>query len=172
MKPLVSFIIILELCSFASAYMTPLITLHHRMRNKHIGLFFNRNSKVSNIPSMNDLSDLMGIMNKAQSIAEEGQRLISELDHIRIVGTDPLNEVNCTFNGLTIPVDVKISQSLMSKSSEIVSAHVTSAIIDGHKKSRDNLVEQLTLLFQKSGFEIPSDIQNILSQHTSQIIDI
>lgn len=51
--------------------------------------------------------------------------------------TDPTQQVYATFNGLGMPVGLKVSDALCAQGGEAVSLACSQAMLDGHTKSQN-----------------------------------
>lgn len=67
------------------------------------------------------MGNLMESMKKAQEIAKQAESVNKELANTIIIGQDPTGVVTTTFNGLGVPIGIKIPDSLLSQGSEAVS---------------------------------------------------
>ena len=104
----------------------------------------------------------MDSMKKAQEIAKQAEVINKELMGTVVVGSgntfwnyhtilyirkfftfpannfpDPSQQVYATFNGLGMPVGIKVSDALAAQGGEAVSLACSQAMLDGHTKSQN-----------------------------------
>lgn len=101
------------------------------------------------------MGNLMDSMKKAQEIAKQAEVVNKELMDTVIMGQDPSGAVFATFNGLGVPVGLKISDSIMEQGAEAVSLASTQAMVDAHKKSQDAMMAKMSALYSGAGVPMP-----------------
>ena len=101
------------------------------------------------------MGNLMDSMKKAQEIAKQAEVVNKELMDTVIMGQDPSGAVFATFNGLGVPVGLKISDSIMEQGAEAVSLASTQAMVDAHKKSQNAMMEKMSALYSGAGVPMP-----------------
>ena len=101
------------------------------------------------------MGNLMDSMKKAQEIAKQAEVVNKELMDTVIMGQDPAGAVFATFNGLGVPVGLKISDSIMAQGAEAVSLASTQAMVDAHKKSQETMMTKMQALYSGAGVPMP-----------------
>lgn len=101
------------------------------------------------------MGNLMDSMKKAQEIAKQAEVVNKELMDTVIMGQDPSGAVFATFNGLGVPVGLKISDSIMEQGAEAVSLASTQAMVDAHKKSQEAMMAKMSALYSGAGVPMP-----------------
>lgn len=89
----------------------------------------------------------MDSMKKAQEIAKNAELVNKELMDTVIIGQDPSGQVFATFNGLGMPVGIKISDSLLSQGADAVSLASTQAMVDAHAKATQAMMSKMQALY-------------------------
>jgi len=93
------------------------------------------------------MGNLMESVKKAQEIAKQAEVINKELMDTIIIGQDPSGQVSATFNGLGMPIGIKISDSILSQGSEAVSLASTQAMVDAHSKSQATMMGKMQALY-------------------------
>ena len=101
------------------------------------------------------MGNLMDSMKKAQEIAKQAEVVNKELQDTVIMGQDPSGSVFATFNGLGVPVGLKIADSIMDQGAEAVSLASTQAMVDAHKKSQEAMMTKMSALYSGAGVPMP-----------------
>lgn len=102
-----------------------------------------------------NMGNMMETMKKAQEIAKQGEALNKELAETVVTGSDPSGQVIATFNGLTTPIGIKISESLLSQGSDAVSLAATQAMVDAYSKSSSAMMTRMQALYSSMGMPMP-----------------
>jgi DNA-binding protein YbaB len=89
----------------------------------------------------------MDSMKKAQEIAKQAEVVNKELMETKVVGNDPSMQVYATFNGLGIPIGMKVSDAILAQGAEAVSLACTQAMADGHTKSQAVMMQRMQALY-------------------------
>ena len=97
------------------------------------------------------MGNLMDSMKKAQEIAKQAEVVNKELMETKVVGNDPSAQVYATFNGLGVPIEIKVSDALLTQGAEAVSLACTQAMADGHAKSQAAMVQRMQALYSGVG---------------------
>jgi DNA-binding protein YbaB len=124
-------------------------------------LFGNPEPSKDNAPAKKDggmfggMGNLMDSMKKAQEIAKQAEVVNKELQDTVIMGQDPSGSVFATFNGLGVPVGLKIADSIMDQGAEAVSLASTQAMVDAHKKSQEAMMTKMSALYSGAGVPMP-----------------
>jgi DNA-binding protein YbaB len=125
-------------------------------------LFGNPEPPKSNPPAKkNDggmfggMGNLMESMKKAQEIAKQAEVLNKELMDTAVVGQDPAGQAFATFNGLGMPIGLKVSEELCAKGAEAVSLAASQAMVDGHTKSQNTMMSRMQALYAGAGVPVP-----------------
>ena len=93
------------------------------------------------------MGNLMESVKKAQEMAKQAEVINKELLDTVIVGQDPSGQVSATFNGLGMPIGIKISDSILSQGSESVSLATTQAMVDAHSKAQATMMGKMSALY-------------------------
>jgi DNA-binding YbaB/EbfC family protein len=101
------------------------------------------------------MGDMMGALKKAQEMAKQLEQMNSELESTHITGKDTTGTVTATFNGMSKPVSIKVSDSLLAQGADAVSLAVTQAVVDGYTKSQTATVGKMQELYSKAGLPMP-----------------
>jgi DNA-binding YbaB/EbfC family protein len=101
------------------------------------------------------MGDMMGALKKAQEMAKQLEQMNSELESTHITGKDTTGTVTATFNGMSKPVSIKVSDSLLAQGADAVSLAVTQALVDGYTKSQTATVGKMQELYSKAGLPMP-----------------
>eukprot|EP00596_Hydrurales_sp_CCMP1899_P009288 CAMPEP_0119033112 /NCGR_PEP_ID=MMETSP1177-20130426/106_1 /TAXON_ID=2985 /ORGANISM="Ochromonas sp, Strain CCMP1899" /LENGTH=159 /DNA_ID=CAMNT_0006989583 /DNA_START=48 /DNA_END=527 /DNA_ORIENTATION=+ len=153
-----SIIICFFMCIALVASFTVQRTVVPSISTSKLNLFGNPEPKKDNSPKKDDkggmfggMGDLMGSMKKAQEIAKQAEVVNKELMETIIVGNDPSSQVYATFNGLGMPIGLKVSDELAAKGGEAVSLASTQAMVDGHTKSQNTMMQRMQALYSGAG---------------------
>jgi len=102
------------------------------------------------------MGNLMDSMKKAQEIAKQAEVVNKELSNTVVNGGDPAGEVVSTYNGLGVPISVKISDALAaSGNAEKISTACTAALLDGHQKAQDAMMTRMQAMYSGAGLPTP-----------------
>lgn len=93
------------------------------------------------------MGNIMESMKKAQEIAKQAEVVNKELMETTILGQDPTGQVVASFNGLGVPLQIKISDSIMSQGAGVVSQATTQAMQDAHAKAAQTMVNRMQALY-------------------------
>ena len=108
--------------------------------------------KTNNAPAKKDgglfggMGNIMDSMKKAQEIAKQAEVVNKELMDTIIVGNDPSGQVTATFNGLGMPIGIKLSDAVLNSGSEAASLAATQAMVDAHAKAQNAMMSKVILL--------------------------
>ena len=102
-----------------------------------------------------NMGNMMENMKKAQEIAKQAEVLNKELADTIIVGNDPSGQVAATFNGLGMPIGIKIADSMLSQGSEAVSLAASQAMVDAHAKSQQTMISKMQQMYANAGVPLP-----------------
>ena len=128
--------------------------------NTALNLFGNPENDKKPAPKKDDkgggmfggMGNLMDSMKKAQEIAKQAEVVNKELMETQVTGGDPSGQVISTFNGLGVPVSLQVSSSLASTAdAEAISKACTKAMIDGHTKSQEQMMQKMQAMYAGSG---------------------
>ena len=97
------------------------------------------------------MGNIMDSMKKAQEIAKQAEVVNKELMDTKITGKDPSGEVVAIFNGLGMPLDLKVSDAVCSQGSAAVSQACTQAMLDAHQKSTSAMMQRMQALYSGMG---------------------
>jgi len=116
----------------------------HSLHITFIYLFFNL---ILYIGMFGGMGNIMESMKKAQEIAKQAEVVNKELMETTILGQDPTGQVVASFNGLGVPLQIKISDSIMSQGAGVVSQATTQAMQDAHAKAAQTMVNRMQALY-------------------------
>lgn len=108
------------------------------------------NCSVANVIS--GMGNIMESMKKAQEIAKQAESANKELSEARVTGKDPSGQVEALFNGLGVPIEMKVSDSICSQGGDAVSVACTQAVNDAYLKSRNVMMARMQQVY--SGMEL------------------
>eukprot|EP01041_Mallomonas_annulata_P011354 gene11354-23763_t len=97
------------------------------------------------------MGNLMESMKKAQDIAKQAEVLNKELSETIVTGSDPSGMVVATYNGVAMPISIKISDGAMSLGAEGVSLACTQAMVDGFNKAQQTMMGRMQSLYSGAG---------------------
>jgi DNA-binding protein YbaB len=60
-----------------------------------------------------------------------------------IIGNDPSGQVTATFNGLGMPIGIKLSDAILNSGSEAASLAATQAMVDAHAKAQNAMMSKV-----------------------------
>jgi len=86
---------------------------------------------------------MMDKMKQAQEIMKKAEEVNRELQETMIMGQDKDGQVFATFNGMAMPVGLKISESALAQGSEAVSLAATQAMIEAHAKAQQTMMKKM-----------------------------
>lgn len=122
-------------------------------------LFGNPEPKSNNQPAKKEggglfggMGNMMEQMKKAQEIAKQAEVLQKELVDTIVIGSDSSGQVQASYNGLGVPISMKLSESVLSESADTISQMCTNAMIDGHTKAVSQMQQRMTSMY--GGFGI------------------
>lgn len=101
------------------------------------------------------MGNIMESMKKAQEIAKQAEVVNKELMDTPVTGQDPSGQVVSTFNGLGVPIGLKVSDSILSQGSDAVSLACSQAMIDGHTKATTMMITRMQALYAGAGIPMP-----------------
>jgi DNA-binding protein YbaB len=101
------------------------------------------------------MGNLMESMKKAQEIAKQAEVVNKELMDTAVVGNDPSGQAFATFNGLGMPIGLKVSDALVAQGAEAVSLAASQAMVDGHAKSQNAMMTKMQALYSGAGVPVP-----------------
>ena len=101
------------------------------------------------------MGNIMDQMKKAQDLAKNMEAMNKELSETLVVGSDPSGQVSVTFNGQTVPISIKISDSIVSQGAEQVSLAATLALRDAHAKSQNMMMSKMQSIYGSMGLPPP-----------------
>ena len=90
---------------------------------------------------------MMDKMKQAQDIMKKAEEVNRELTETVVMGQDKDGQVFATFNGMAMPVGLKISEAILSQGSEAVSIAATQAMIDAHTKAQTTMMTKMQSLY-------------------------
>ena len=93
------------------------------------------------------MGNIMDSMKKAQEIAKQAEIVNKELMDTIIIGSDPSGQVQATFNGLGMPIGIKLSDSVLGSGSEAASLAATQAMVDAHAKAQNAMMSKMQALY-------------------------
>lgn len=102
-----------------------------------------------------NMGNMMDTMKKAQEIAKQGETLNKELQETIVTGSDPSGQVTATFTGLSTPIGVRVSESILSQGSEAVSLATTQAVVEAYQKSSQMMINRMQALYSQFGLPMP-----------------
>lgn len=151
-------VVIVALCG-VNAFVFKPTTVARGSTHKY--LFGNPEPPKGNSPAKKDggmfggMGNLMESMKKAQEIAKQAEVVNKELSETSVVGNDPSGQVFATFNGLGVPVGLKLSDAVLGQGSEAASLAATQALLDGHAKSQQVMMQKMQQLYGNAGIAPP-----------------
>lgn len=99
---------------------------------------------------------MMEAMKKAQEMAKQAETVNKELMDTMVVGQDPSGMIITTFNGVGIPISMKIADGFaQGKSADELSLACSQAMIDGHKRSQQAMVAKMQKMYADAGVPMP-----------------
>ena len=93
------------------------------------------------------MGNLMESMKKAQEIAKQAEVVNKELAETRVTGKDPSGQVEAVFNGMGVPIDLKVADGICSQGGDAVSLACTQAMLDGHAKSQAVMMQRMQQVY-------------------------
>ena len=93
------------------------------------------------------MGNIMDSMKKAQEIAKQAEIVNKELMDTVIIGSEPSGQVQATFNGLGMPIGIKLSDSILGSGSEAASLAATQAMVDAHAKAQNAMMAKMQALY-------------------------
>ena len=98
----------------------------------------------------------MQAMKKAQEMAKQAEVVNKELTETVVVGQDPSGMIVSTFNGLGMPISLKIAEGFhTSKTAEELSLACSQAIVDGHRRAQGTMVDRMSKMYADAGVPMP-----------------
>ena len=102
------------------------------------------------------MGNMMEAMKKAQEMAKQAETVNKELMDTMVVGQDPSGMIITTFNGVGIPISMKIADGFaQGKSADELSLACSQAMIDGHKRSQQAMVAKMQKMYADAGVPMP-----------------
>ena len=98
---------------------------------------------------------MMDKMKQAQDIMKKAEEVNKELTETVVMGQDKDGLVFATFNGMAMPVALKVSDSILSQGSDAVSLAATQAMIDGHSKAQAVMMDKMRNMYGGLGGMMP-----------------
>jgi DNA-binding protein YbaB len=84
-------------------------------------------------------------------ITKVHQVVNKELAEMLITGSDPSGTIVSTYNGLGMPISLKISESAMSLGAEALSVASSQAMVDGFQKAQTTMMSRMQALYAGAG---------------------
>lgn len=143
---------LLAFLAFVTAFQTSPGLRHSSLVTRRF-LFGSPEPPKSPVPAKKDgglfggMGNMMESMKKAQELAKQAEVLQKELQATSVAGQDPTGQAVATFNGVGVPVSIKLSESLVAQGAEAASAAATQALIDAHAKSQNLMVSKMQGLY-------------------------
>ena len=103
------------------------------------------------------MGNIMDQMKKAQEIAKKAEILNKELTNVIVQGQDPSGQCIANYNGVGVPISMKISDSLLSQGSEAVSLAASQAMVDGYTKSQQTMMSRMQAMYAEAGVNLPKN---------------
>jgi len=101
------------------------------------------------------MGNLMDSMKKAQEIAKQAEVVNKELQNTVLTGNDASGDVTSTYNGLGVPISIKINDALAAKDADTISAACTDALIAGHTKAQEQMMSRMQAMYSGAGLPTP-----------------
>jgi DNA-binding protein YbaB len=101
------------------------------------------------------MGNLMDSMKKAQEIAKQAEVVNKELQKTVVTGNDASGDVTSTYNGLGVPISIKINDALAAKDADTISAACTVALISGHTKAQEQMMSRMQAMYKDAGLPTP-----------------
>ena len=90
---------------------------------------------------------MMDKMKQAQEMMKKAEEINKELMDTAVIGQDKEGQVFATFNGMAMPVGIKIPDSVLAQGSEAASLAATQAIIDAHTKAQGVMMGKMQAMY-------------------------
>ena len=90
---------------------------------------------------------MMDKMKQAQDMMKQAETINKELMETVVMGQDAQGQVFATFNGMAVPVGLKISDAMLAQGGEAVSLAATQAMIDAHQKAQGVMMQRMSQLY-------------------------
>ena len=97
----------------------------------------------------------MESMKKAQELVKQQEQMTKELLDTFFTGQDGSGQATATFNGLGSPINVKVTPTLCSQGSDAVSAAVSQAVVEAHRKAQEAMASRMQNLYAGAGIMPP-----------------
>ena len=94
---------------------------------------------------------MMDKMKQAQDLMKKAEEINKELVDTVIMGQDKDGLVFATFNGMGVPVGIKISDAGLAMGSEAVSLAATQAVIEAHAKAQTVMMQRMSQMYGGMG---------------------
>ena len=88
-------------------------------------------------------------------MAKQAEVINRELMDTVVVGQDPSGIILATFNGLGVPMSMKVAEGFQSKSADELSQACTAAMIDGHKRAQAAMMNRMGQMYSDAGVPMP-----------------
>jgi len=95
---------------------------------------------------------------KAQQIQQDAQKLQEELDAMEIDGTNEDERVTVCLSGNQKPLSIKIDDSLLKESKEVIEKAILEAIKTAHENSTTNMKNRMQELTGGLNLNLPGII--------------
>jgi DNA-binding protein YbaB len=100
------------------------------------------------------MGNMMEQMKKAQEMAKKAEQLNKDLMNVYINGQDPSGQVTSTYNGLGVPMSMKVSESILAQGADAVSLATSQAMVDGYTKSQAAMMQKVQSMYAEAGVNI------------------
>lgn len=94
---------------------------------------------------------MMDKMKQAQDLMKKAEEINKELVDTVIMGQDKDGLVFATFNGMGVPVGIKVSDAGLAMGSEAVSLAATQAVIEAHAKAQSVMMQRMSQMYGGMG---------------------
>ena len=101
------------------------------------------------------MGNLMESMKKAQEIAKQAEVVNKELMNEVVECKDSSGDVTALYNGLGVPISIKISDALAAKDAESISLACTEAMVAGHTKAQEAMMSRMQAMYSGAGLPVP-----------------
>mmetsp|Transcript_26968 Transcript_26968/g.27211 ORF Transcript_26968/g.27211 Transcript_26968/m.27211 type:complete len:153 (+) Transcript_26968:68-526(+) len=143
--------IIFCLIASAFAFYAPKFTSRITKRNLFGSPQDNKPAPKKDQGMFGGMGNMMESMKKAQEIAKQAEVINKELADQIVTGKDASGAVTATYNGLSMPISMKIEESAMSMSAEELSTATTQAMVEGFKKAQGAMMQKMQALYSGAG---------------------
>jgi DNA-binding protein YbaB len=101
------------------------------------------------------MGNIMDQMKKAQEIAKKAEQMNKELMNVVVQGQDPSGGVIATYNGLGVPISMRLSDAILAQGEEAASLAASQAMVDGYTKSQSMMMSRMQAMYAESGVNLP-----------------